>query len=289
MNKLLIVFITLTIVVSVSASMPLPFKRELYYTSSNPLEGSDVYIAQSFLLRSKYVTSFASTKVYDLATKKAVEQFQSGNSLSVDGIIGPATANLLIKLHLNDGYKDDGRFPEGYLYKIHISVHSNRSIPGTAYLIAPNNTRIFKFPALTQGQGPNGGYNSFSDSGNTPTGLYEIDLNSPENDPDDFGPYPVNRITRGLAGNGAIVTPDTSKSDNIRAGLLVHCGQSAEWQKGVIPPSHGCIHSWCSNIQKIWKMLTLDLGVKVNKNYFGTIVPYPFKPQGVLSLELLDD
>ncbi|KAJ3446760.1 hypothetical protein M0812_08090 [Anaeramoeba flamelloides] len=270
-------------------TMPLPFKRELYYSSIDLMEGNDVYIAQHFLLRSKYVTKFKASKVYDLSTKNAVEEFQSGNSLCVNGILDSLTASLLIKLHLKDGYKDDEKFPEGYLFKILISVYSDRTIPTTAYLIGPNNTNLFKFDALTQGKGPKGGYNSFTTYGNTPTGMYEIDLNSVAKNTLDFGSYPMVRLVKGLRGNAAISTPDTSKKDNIRSGLLIHCGEKDHWKKGVIPPSLGCIHSWGRAVKRVSEILTNDLGVKINKNLYGSIVPYPFKPQGILSLQLIEN
>ncbi len=36
------------------------------------------------------------------------------------------------------------------------------------------------------------------------TGLVEIDLNSPEPNPAVYGPWPVNRIVRGLEGNALL-------------------------------------------------------------------------------------
>jgi len=38
----------------------------------------------------------------------------------------------------------------------------------------------------------------FSSDGNTPTGLMEFDLNTPEPEPKLFGPYNVNRAVRGM-------------------------------------------------------------------------------------------
>jgi hypothetical protein len=36
--------------------------------------------------------------------------------------------------------------------------------------------------------------NELASDGETPTGLAEFDLNSPEDDPVDYGPYPINRM-----------------------------------------------------------------------------------------------
>ena len=41
------------------------------------------------------------------------------------------------------------------------------------------------------------GLNVFSSNGDTPTGLMEFDLNSPEPEPQLYGPYPVNRAVQG--------------------------------------------------------------------------------------------
>ena len=40
--------------------------------------------------------------------------------------------------------------------------------------------------------------------GNTVTGLIEVDLNSPEPNPQAYGPWPVNRFVHGLDGNALI-------------------------------------------------------------------------------------
>lgn len=42
------------------------------------------------------------------------------------------------------------------------------------------------------------------DAGDTVTGLVEIDLNSPEPNPAMYGPWPVNRVVRGLDGNALL-------------------------------------------------------------------------------------
>lgn len=59
-------------------------------------------------------------------------------------------------------------------------------------------------------------------AGATPTGLTELDLNSPEDEPALFGPYPVNRATVGLQGNAKIL--QTGTTDAPRNGILIHTG-----------------------------------------------------------------
>ena len=96
----------------------------------------------------------------------------------------------------------------------------------------------------------NDGLNMFSTNGNTPTGLIEFDLNSPEDEPKLYGPYPVNRAVQGLKvdvvsvrcsccgvaltlcvlcgalfaqGNAAFLLPQ------VRNGILMHTGEWPGW------------------------------------------------------------
>ena len=109
----------------------------------------------------------------------------------------------------------------------------------------------------------------FSSDGNTPTGLTMFDLNSPEDDPKLFGPYPVNRAVLGLRGNAAFLIP------NIRNGILMHTGQWPGWAAPeAMPNSSGCIHAWPQVIEKVWQTL-VDLGVQVRPNTNGKL-PYPY-------------
>jgi hypothetical protein len=83
------------------------------------------------------------------------------------------------------------------------------------------------------------GRNQFSPDGSTPTGLIEFDLNSPEDDPKSFGPYPVNRAVQGIRGNAAFLIP------SIRDGILLHTGEWPAWAPPAqMPNSAGCIHAW---------------------------------------------
>ncbi len=53
-----------------------------------------------------------------------------------------------------------------------------------------------------------------------------------------------------------------------------------------MPDSSGCVHAHPSDVERIYKLL-LSLGVKVNENPFSG-KNYPFKPQGIAVVELID-
>ena len=48
------------------------------------------------------------------------------------------------------------------------------------------------------------GLTEFYSNGNTVTGKVELDLNSAEPNATIYGPWPVNRVVRGLEGNAAL-------------------------------------------------------------------------------------
>jgi hypothetical protein len=144
-------------------------------------------------------------------------EFQSAHDLKATGVMDDETASLLLSLHSADGVKDSGftAASMGYLYKVFIPVYTNRSIESSATLYDAYNNILMTFPARTHGHidttytGDYGdvGLNQFTSNGNTITGLVEIDLNSPEPDPSLYGPWPVNRIVRGLEGNSKFMLP----------------------------------------------------------------------------------
>ncbi len=152
------------------------------------------------------------------------------------------------------------------------------------------------------------GLNVFSPDGNTPTGLILFDLNSPEDDPRSFGPYPVNRAVKGLRGNAAFLVPD------IRNGILMHTGEWPGWTApSPMPNSSGCVHAWPDVIKMVWLTL-VNIGVQVGEGAVSSSflhldaieslrrlasyaqvrpntdgrLPYPYQPQGLLSIELVD-
>lgn len=46
-------------------------------------------------------------------------------------------------------------------------------------------------------------------------------------------------------------------------------------------------HAWPESIKTVWQILVNDLGVVVNPNTNGAL-PYPYKPQGLLSIQQID-
>jgi len=285
-----------------STSMPAPFTRVLSITSP-AMTGNDVKIAQTLLKRDPAVDStFTVSGSYDSASSKACAAFQTNIGYKSTGTLDSATAQALLDLHSEDNYKDNGftAASKGYLYKFHFPVHYNRSIETMATLFDKDNNKLLTFRVRTHGYRSDGtsaawpdfgvgdiGLTELASSGATVTGLVEIDLNSPEPSPDLYGPYPINRIVRGLDGNAALMLP------NIRDGLLLHTGNwstsSKAWNPSMdMPNSSGCIHAHPTDVETIYKILTEKLGVKVNDNTFSG-KNYPYKPQGVGVIELIDD
>ncbi len=204
------------------------------------------------------------------------------------------TAQLLLNLHSADGYKDSGFTAAslGYLYKLHIPFFSNRSIETFSTLFDSENNVLLQFKTRGHGDRDDGtsqpwpdfgdgdiGLTEWAGDGNTVTGLIEVDLNSPEPNPDMYGPWPINRLVRGLDGNAFTLLP------NIRDGLLLHTGNwttsAAVWTPNDdMPNSSGCIHGHPSDVERIYELL-VSIGVEVRDNTFSG-KNYPYKPQGIM-------
>eukprot|EP00771_Trimastix_marina_P002788 gnl/Trimastix_PCT/3948.p1 GENE.gnl/Trimastix_PCT/3948~~gnl/Trimastix_PCT/3948.p1 ORF type:complete len:297 (-),score=38.28 gnl/Trimastix_PCT/3948:14-904(-) len=271
-------------------AMPCPFRRILYYypQASRLQHGNDVIILQNLLSRSSACAHVPQTGMYDRATQDAVRAFQRYHRVgAADGVFEEATAHCLLRHHMRDGYRDPS--PEGevlmapYLYKIHIPLQQDRNIEANATLYDRWGRPRHTFPARCHGsnRGTHGtaGRNQLCNSGNTPTGRMRIDLNSPEGDPLHYGPYPINRVVDGLAGNAQFLLP------HIRNGILLHTGQWPHWHAPLpMPNSLGCIHAYPEDIRTIWRVLTRDLGVVVHNNTFGHM-PYPYPTQGILTIQ----
>lgn len=130
--------------------------------------------------------------------------------MRASGVLDEPTSEVILGVLTDDHYRDDGLPPtahgDQYLYKIVVPVHRNRSIESKASLIATNGSTIFTFTVRAHGYslGPDHTWPDFNNSGpgrnqmascgNTPTGLSQADLNSPESIPREYGPYPVNRM-----------------------------------------------------------------------------------------------
>lgn len=78
---------------------------------------------------------------------------------------------------------------------------------------------------------------------------------------------------------------------NIRDGILLHTGnwtsEAQPWNPTMdMPNSAGCIHGHPDDVYKIQEIL-VGLGVKINPNTFSG-KNYPYKPQGIGVIELID-
>jgi hypothetical protein len=98
------------------------------------------------------------------------------------------------------------------LKKIIFQVFQNRSYETIASLYDGDNNLKLQFRVRLHGHdnryaadpwptwSNTPGLNQFTTMGNTPTGLVECDLNSPEGDPMEYGPFPITRFVKGLQG-----------------------------------------------------------------------------------------
>lgn len=290
------------------SSMPPPWTRQLYLDAEY-LTGSDVLIMCTLLHRDEAVQAQTGgvecDDIFDIQDETDVSTFQKANNLDTTGVFEETTANLLLQLHSADGYKDNGftAASMGYLYKIHVPVHENRSIETIGTLFDAYNNVLLNFPVRNHGHREDCsndactwpdfgdgdyGLNQFTTNGNSVTGLIEVDLNSGEEPTDLYGPWPVNRYVRGLEGNAQLLLP------NIRDGILLHTGNWTTDDHGTwdprtmnMPNSAGCHHSHPIYVETIYKILTVELGVVVNDNPFSG-KNYPYKPQGIAVVELID-
>eukprot|EP00055_Hartaetosiga_balthica_P004580 m.12208 g.12208 ORF g.12208 m.12208 type:complete len:303 (+) comp3966_c0_seq1:78-986(+) len=265
-----------------------PFSRVLQRGD----EGRDVSIYQ-FLAFRELKSNFSVSGTFDGNTVAATNQLQAHFNLKQTGEVDEELSSLVMAHLTEDGYQDDGASAEslGYRYKVLISVAANRSIEPMAELYAGNGTLLFRFRARLHGWGEcdcskpwpdfnnsGPGLTSFAPNGNTPTGLIELDLNTPEPDPNLYGPYNVNRAVLGLKGNAGFLIP------NFRDGILIHTGEWPGWQSPEsMPNSEGCIHTWPQFCKQIADTLA-DLGVVAHQNTGGKL-PYPYKCQGLLSIQ----
>ncbi|KAL9643868.1 hypothetical protein ABK040_013281 [Willaertia magna] len=258
-----------------------PFTRTLQLGD----KGNDVFLFQELLIRSPFCKHFnlsTSEGIFDKSTEHCFVAFQLGNKLneSPSTVLTPTLANDLLTLHLSDNYKDTFNktvLPNPYKYRVYIPVYKNRSIETTGRLYDKYGNLLHQFTCRTHGQQE---FNELTTNGNTPTGLYSFDLNTPEPDPKEYGPYDVNRAVIGLKGNALMVYP------KIRSGILLHTGEWDNWNKfKPMPNSHGCVHAHPEDIKKIAEILKNQLGVVAHENTLGKY-PYPYVSQGLLSIEL---
>jgi hypothetical protein len=279
MRSLILVSLLVASSILVAADYIPPFTADLHVGDS----GHAVTVLQIFLSRAPSTKgNLAITGTLDSPTAAALVAYQSSVGLTPSCSPAPCadekTQNALYSAYQFDHYKDDLKapLPAGIKYKVHIPVHRDRTIEvqATLYNASMDVLRVFTVRAHGQQN-----FTEFASDGNTPSGLSYFDLNSPEDDPDDYGPYPVNRATVGIAGNAAVLIP------NVRNGILMHTGN---WtQQSPMPNSHGCVHAHIEDIYAVWQLLVNECGVEVRPNPFGKL-PYPYVPQGLLSIECVD-
>ena len=313
--------LALTHLFHVLGAFPAPFYRTLQPAAPGelPLQGNDVTILQQLLRRVPGECTLACgcgcSHRYDEPTWASLNCYM-GRS---DGVFDEAAGSRILTEHASDHYVPDDTPANatGHLYKLLVPVHRNRSIETMARLLDARNVELHTFRVRAHGHDVDSaglpvpeqpwphfstgiGLNQFSTDGNTPTGLSEIDLNSPESSAKLYGPYPVQRFVRGLSGNAQfLLSPPTgcerergvassyaAPAAPIRSGILVHTGQwsnHSSWQPGEpMPNSAGCVHAYPKTIEQIWKLL-VGLGVQVRPNTNGR-QPYPYKPQGLVAV-----
>jgi hypothetical protein len=274
---------------------------------------SSVVIAQNLLTRFPSSQPLNVSGIWDVASSLVLSQFQTSLQLPASGDLDYATAfallvrsnvfSISVSTHLNrsvmqdhfslDGVIDDGFSAKsmGYKYKFVFMCSQNRSIEHDAKLFDADNNLIHTFKTRLHGYRDDGthapfpdfgandiGLNQFSSDGATVTGIIEIDLNSPEDNSTEFGPWPVNRLVRGLKGNAQWLLP------NIRDGQLLHTGvwstPDHPWDESKpMPNSEGCIHAHPIDIQTVFQKL-VAIGVVVRPNPFSG-KHYPYQPQGI--------
>lgn len=166
----------LALVGRIWAEMPLPFTRELF-VSSPVMTGNDVLIAQTLLLRDDAVDkSFVATGNYADDSAKATAAFQSAHNLPSTGVLDSVSAQTLLDLHSDDQYTDSGFTAAslGYLYKLHIPVHNNRSVETYSTLFDKDNNVLLKFKTRTHGHRADGTDVPWPDYGNNDIGLTQF-------------------------------------------------------------------------------------------------------------------
>ena len=281
---------------------PAPFTRTL--TLQTPLlNGTDVLVLQQLLRRAPGCAALSpAPSIFDADTAKLLACFQ--NSTTLD----PPSAERVLRELSSDGVVDDGQpaSATGHLFKLLIPVHGNRSIETEAVLLDGSGAELMRLPVRTHGHNvdaagrpindrswpdfhddgcPNStgtrgcvGLNAFSSYGMTPTGVSEIDLNTPEDDPRLYGPFDVLRFVSGRSGNAGFLLP------RVRNGILVHTGAWANasgWTPDQpMPNSAGCVHTHPSALQRLGQLLKSRCGVVARPNTDGRL-PYPYSPQGL--------
>ena len=136
--------------------------------------------------------------IFTLPTLECLVQFMASHHLQKEQYLTPETAQKLLDLYMNDKYIDEyvdinnskwimnRSLPSPYKYYVHVPVYGNRSIETICRLFDKVGNLYHEFRCRTHGQEE---LNQLTSDGSTPTGLYTFDLNTPEPDPKEYGPY----------------------------------------------------------------------------------------------------
>ena len=135
--------------------LPAPFSTP----SLSPTIGTHADVALLQYLLHRYTPSKCAWQdggIYDALTTSCVREFQQNSIYHKPrrlGHVDYVTAQSLLTDYIDDQYHDDGKSArsQGYLYKILIPVHHNRSIETTATFLDGDNNVVFTFPVRAKG------------------------------------------------------------------------------------------------------------------------------------------
>ena len=135
--------------------LPAPFSTP----SLSPTIGTRADVALLQYLLHRYTPSKCAWQdggSYDALTTSCVREFQQNSIYHKPrrlGHVDYVTAQALLTDYIDDQYHDDGKSArsQGYLYKILIPVHHNRSIETTATFLDGDNNVVFTFPVRAKG------------------------------------------------------------------------------------------------------------------------------------------
>jgi hypothetical protein len=291
----------------VFAKSALPFTQEISVT--NPVTcNNQVGILQNLLVRSDKVRALTASDsefnaCYDAKTSAAVTEFQRANNLNnKPGVLDEATAIKVITDLLYDKYVDGGYWPNQYQWKVHVPVYKNRDLDTVSkFSIRPdmrNPNKVVDLyimaktagQYLTKRQPQSGNTNDLSPNGATPSGLMTIDFVTPNMDLLGFGPWPINRVLRGLKGNAAIkFNLNGNKKTfvpHVRNGVYYHTGYWGGWRtvRQEMPVSHGCVHVHPAGIKHVYDTL-MYYGIRPTSLYQNR----GFLERGLLSVEVMNN
>jgi len=208
--------------------VPFPFTRVLSLGDT----GNDVWVLQGLLRRS--TLDLELTGKFDRPTAEALVNFQTAHHMPGTGTLEAEDARRVLFELSHDSWVDPMLPSDGsWQYKIAVTITPNRALESRGLLLDGKNTILHSFPVRLHGHSipatkedwpafdsESVGVNQFTSNGNTPTGLGWLDFNTPfaPEHHATYGPYHINRVVSGIAGNMGFLLP------KVRSGILVHTG-----------------------------------------------------------------